>query len=54
VKASYIVIEVVTLSKAAVQKSLVFLDSGPFQKLRVPSLSRAFHSLDPDEEKGLE
>jgi hypothetical protein len=28
--------------KAGVQKSLVFLDSGPFDKLRVPSLSRDF------------
>jgi hypothetical protein len=31
---------------AGVQKRLLFLDSGPFDKLRVPSLSRDFRRND--------
>ena len=38
--------KVVTPAEAGVQKRLLFLDSGPFDKLRVPSLSRDFRRND--------
>jgi hypothetical protein len=40
------VIKAVTPAKPGVQKSLYFLDSGPFDKLRVPSLPRDFRRND--------
>ena len=44
--ASWKFLEAVTPAKAGVQNCLFFLDSGPFDKLRVPSLSRDFRRND--------